>query len=110
MSSPVHASTPRLRPAGMPTFSGRRMILTASGQVPGDVGAVADEDDLDVDVLLAPGRCRPPGELGRAVAHREDDDRELHFSLREATMLTKCRPVWRTATDRDRDREDRGWR
>src|SRR5262245_33401882 len=91
MSSPLVASTPRLRPAAMPTVSGTRTTRTASPPVTG-------QNDLDVDVLLRHRAVDGLLELDGTVAHREDDHGELHLSLREATMLTKCRPVCSTAT------------
>ncbi len=73
MSSPSDASAPRLRPAGMPTFSDSRMTRDVVGPDSRHVGAVADEHDLDLDVLLHQRAVDGAVQLGRAVAHREHD-------------------------------------
>src|SRR5258708_26386133 len=62
------------------------------------VDAVADEDHLDVDVLLCQRGGDGPLQFHRPVPHGQYDDRELHLSLLEATTLTKCSTVCTPAT------------
>ena len=74
-SSPLTCGTPALRPAGMPRFSGRAIPRTPSGQAH-RVPAVADHDDVELDVALRQQRPQPALELGRPPALGEDDDTE----------------------------------
>ncbi len=90
-SSADVARTPALRPAGIPTLSGR-LNDPGPGRRRRQIDTIGDHDDLGRIPLLGNDTRDRTLQLGRPVPHREDDagDVRRHCSRREARMLARC--------------------
>ena len=89
-SSPRTAGTPALRPPGIPRSIGQRDGAHSVRQ-PGRLPAVADDDDVELDALLARQRVERRRQFLPAAALGEHDaaDAGLHRSRPEARIATR---------------------